>query len=841
MKLEIWDNALVVLVGASGSGKSTLARQHFAPTEILSSDAFRAMIADDENDQSASAAAFEALHVVARRRLEAGRLTVIDATNVHPEARAQLLRLASDAHRRCVAVALDLPPALITQRNHARADRQLAPQALKGQIGALRRGLGRLKKEGFDRVWVLKEPEEVQQLQIERVRARLDQRDDAGPFDLIGDVHGCLDELKELLTALGYQEKDDTYIHPEGRRPVFVGDLVDRGPDSAGVLALVMGLVARGGRCVLGNHDEKLLRWLQGRKVTLNHGLDGTVAQLEARGESFKARVCDFLRGLPTHLLLDGGRLVVAHAGLPARLHGGQSDEVKRFALYGEVNGERDEYGLPVRGDWWSREEGAVAVVFGHTPTAQATWRNQTLCLDTGCVFGGALTALRWPERALAQVHARAQHSDPVRPFLPEAPRARGALPDGASLLGGARVQSRHQEAPITINAAQAAAAMEAMSRFAADPRWLIYLPPTMSPAQAAPAGSAWLEHPREVFAAFRGHGVQEVICQEKHMGSRAVVVICRDVEAAAATFGDPSGRLGAVVTRAGRPFFADEALEAALLARLRDAVGAAGLWERLETDWLCLDAELMPWSQKAQALLREQYAPVGAAAQADADAALAALTQAHARGLPVEALLEEAQARAAQIQRYNAAWRRYCWPVEGLAGLKLAPFHLLASRGAVHTDKDHRWHMEALAALCAADPALLRATAWRAVRLDDPEAEAAATAWWEALTGAGGEGMVVKPLSWWTQGPKGWVQPALKCRGREYLRIIYGPEYTSPGHLERLRGRGLGRRRAQAMREFLLGIEGLERFVRGESAARVHECVFGVLALEGEPGDAFL
>jgi protein phosphatase len=333
------------------------------------------------------------------------------------------------------------------------------------------------------------------------------------------------------------------------------------------------------------------------------------------------------------------------------------------------------------------------------------------------------------------------------------------------------------------------------------------------------------------------------VVCQEKHMGSRAVVVVCRDEHAARVRFGVATGELGIVTTRTGRRFFNDPGLERALLDRVRSAVDAAALWSKLETTWVCLDCELMPWSAKAQDLLRTQYAAVGSAGSAALPCVLAALQQAAGRldGPEREKLVSiegEYRQRAENVERFVAAYRHYCWSVNSLADLKLAPFHLLATEGHVHTDKDHLWHMEILSEICRIDPELLAGTAHRVVDVTDPASQSAGIAWWEELTGSGGEGMVVKPLAFIHRGVRGLAQPAVKCRGREYLRIIYGPDYTTETNLARLRIRGLGRKRSLALAEFALGVEGLERFVRGEPLRRVHECVFGVLALESEPVD---
>jgi protein phosphatase len=321
-------------------------------------------------------------------------------------------------------------------------------------------------------------------------------------------------------------------------------------------------------------------------------------------------------------------------------------------------------------------------------------------------------------------------------------------------------------------------------------------------------------------------------------MGSRAVVIICRDEDAARRRFGVVDEGIGICYTRTGRRFFDDQPMERALLDRVRAACESAGLWEKLSTDWVCLDCELMPWSAKAQELLRQQYAAMGAAGQASLGSAVSVLEQANRRGAEVAPLLERYREREQMIGRYVEAYRRYCWPVNSVRDLKLAPFHLLATEGAVHVDKDHVWHMEILAEICRADQQLLLTTPYRNVDVTGPESERSAIEWWEQLTARGGEGMVVKPLEFVARGRNGLAQPAVKCRGREYLRIIYGPEYTAPENLKRLRLRGLSAKRSLALREFALGIEALERFVRREPLRRVHECVFGVLALESEPVD---
>ncbi len=864
MKISIPKLSLVVLIGPSGSGKSAFARAHFRPTEVLSSDACRAMVGDDENDQAVTKDAFEVLRFIAGKRLALGKLTVVDATNVQPEARKPLVELARQYHCLPVAIVLDLPERVCQERNRDRSDRRFGPHVIRNQKAQLRQSFRGLKKEGFRHIFAMVTPEEVEAATVERVPLWNDKTDEHGPFDIIGDVHGCCGELEELLGRLGYVESsldyDDStwgnraFVHPEGRKAVFVGDLVDRGPRILDAVKLVRNMSYLGSAlCVPGNHDMKLLRKLRGRDVQVTHGLADTLAELDAipgsAGGILRNEMADFLDGLVSHYVLDDRKLVVAHAGMKEEMQGRGSGRVRDFALYGETTGETDEFGLPVRHDWARDYRGKAMVVYGHTPVPELEWLNRTVNIDTGCVFGGKLTALRYPEKEFVSVPAARTYCESARPFLPaatpvpalSAQQAHDEVLDAEDVLGKRIIPTRLR-GTVTIREENAAAALEVMSRFAADPRWLIYLPPTMSPCETS-GEPGLLEHPAEAFAHYRDAGVPRVICEEKHMGSRAVVIACRDESSARERFGVTTGELGIVATRTGRRFFNDPDLERRFLDRVRAALTVADLWGRLETGWACIDCELMPWSAKAQDLLRTQYAAVGAAGSASLPRAVAALEQAAARldGEARASLLQteaEYRRRERDVGRFVDAYRRYCWPVESLADLKLAPFHLLATEGHVHTDKDHIWHMETLAEVCRADPELLLATRYQVVDVTDPTSQQEGIRWWTELTGAGGEGMVVKPLAFIQRGRRGLCQPAVKCRGPEYLRIIYGPEYAAEPNLVRLRSRGLGRKRSLALGEFALGVEGLERFVRREPLRRVHECVFGVLALESEPVD---
>jgi protein phosphatase len=844
--IEIPELALVAMVGASGSGKSTLARRHFLATEVLSSDFFRGLVNDDENDQAATNDAFDALYYLLDKRLARGRLTVVDATNVRAEDRKHLVEHARKYHCFAVAIVVNTPEKVCQERNRTRADRSFGPHVVRNQIADLRRGLRGLEREGFRYVHVLDGSDEIE---IRRVPLWNNKKHESGPFDIFGDLHGCAGELRAALEQLGWerfaladQEEpwgDECWRHPSGRRAIFLGDLVDRGPHVLDTVRIVRNMVTAGTAfCVAGNHDVKFVRWLRGKQVQVKHGLERSIEEVEALPAGARARIASFLDGLVSHYVFDGGRLVAAHAGLREEMHGRGSGAVREFCLYGETTGETDEFGLPVRYNWASEYRGKATVVYGHTPVPHPEWLNNTVNIDTGAVFGGGLTVLRYPEREFLTVPAASEYSKPIRPLARienDSRSTQQVLDDVLDLedVTGKRIVETRLHRNITIREENSIAALEVMSRFATDPHWIIYLPPTMSPSETS-SRPDYLEYPTEALDYFRKNGVQKVVCEEKHMGSRAVVVVCRDAAAARQRFGVTDGRAGVCYTRTGRAFFPDPAEEAAFVVRVQEALSKAAFWDEFGSDWFCLDCELMPWSAKARELIQHQYAAVGAAGVASLEAVIELLRESPAAADFAQTYSD----RLDRVRKYREAYRRYCWPVTSLADYRLAPFHLLASEGAVHTDKTNRWHMETLHRLAASDPGFLMATPFLEVDLNDEAAVRQATDWWEQLTGHGGEGMVVKPLDFVVRGPKGLLQPAIKCRGREYLRIIYGPEYTADDQLPRLRSRGLSGKRSLASREFALGLEALDRFVAREPLRRIHECVFGVLALESEPVD---
>ncbi len=844
-KIEIPEFCLVALVGATSSGKTSFAKKYFKSTEILSSDFFRGMVCDEESSQNASGDAFDVLYYIAQKRLKNGKLTVVDATNIQQSSRKQIIDLAKEQDVHTAAIVLNLPEDIIQERNKARPERNFPERVIRQHCRDVRRSIRNLKREGFRFVYVIHSLEQLENTEIIRTKLWNDKKSEHGPFDIIGDIHGCCEELELLLTKLGYQKENQVYTHPEGRKAAFLGDFCDRGNRNADVLRIVMDMVKSGNAlAVPGNHDAKLLKYLKGKSVAMTHGIDKTIAELEEQGEAFKSETASFLDSLISHYVLDDGKLVIAHAGLKQEYIGRGSARVREFCLYGEVTGEFDSYGLPVRLDWAADYRGRATVVYGHIAGTEVKSLNGTHCIDTGCVFGGKLTAYRWPEKEIVSVDALQEYYTPVKPLDTQKNQNLGDL-----LTVGDFNKKMHLTTElfpaVNIHENNAAAALEIMSRFAADPHWLIYLPPTMSPCETSSLDN-YLEHPLQAFEYYKTRRIKNIICEKKHMGSRAVLILCRNPETARKRFGITDNTRGIIYTRTGRRFFDKLEPETELLNRLDAVLLKSGFWEDFQTDWVCLDTELMPWSEKAQALIRSQYAPTGKAGEMSLSSAVQALTQLcqeHSISdteseIRPEDLLARYQARQQDMQHYRKAYREYCWTVHSTDDFRIAPFHILACEGRAFSQETHLWHMEMIKKYITGTDPVFMETPYICIDTSDEASIRKGVDWWLSLTAAGGEGMVVKPEFYIAKQNGTLLQPAVKCRGAEYLRIIYGAEYLEPEHLKRLKKRSLSRKRALALKEFALGMESLSRFVKNEPLYKIHECTFGVLALESEPVD---
>lgn len=838
MEIKIPELSLVLLVGASSSGKSTFAKKNFLPTEIISSDYCRALVSDDENSLEATGDAFDTLHYILSKRLKRGKLTVIDATNVQESSRKSLLKIAKEHHCLSVAMIIDTDEKEIFKRHNERSDRNFPVFIVKNQLLDLKRTMKSIKKEGISHIYNIKNPDDVN---IVREKLWNDLRHEKGNFDIIGDIHGCFDELKELLEKLDYKiEKANDYYkvnHDENRRVIFLGDLVDRGPKSPEVLKLVMSMIEdKKAFCVMGNHDFKLLRKLNGKNVSITHGLQETLTQLENESEEFIEKTKMFINNLISHYVFDEGKLVTAHAGLKESMHGRGSGAVRSFCMYGETTGEIDEFGLPVRHNWASEYCGKPMVVYGHTPVLYPEWLNNTIDIDTGCVFGGMLTALRYPEREIVSVDAKQVYYEPTKPLNIVEITKYDDLIDIKKLTEKNIIET-HLRKNILIREENSISALEVLSRFGVNPKWLIYLPPTMSPTESSSLEN-YLEHPFEALDYFRKNEIETVVCEEKHMGSRGIIICCKDKTVPLKRFLVDEESLGIIYTRTGRRFFNNNDIEQSVLENINKSLTESDFWNRFKTDWVIFDSEIMPWSIKAQELIKNQYSAVGSAAVNALKEVLPVIEKAKERGIDISTIQNDYTNKYNNAIKYKQSYENYSKKAESIDDYKIAPFHILATENQMHTDKTHIWHMEEIKKICDSQNIndksnLLMMTDYKVINLYDDAQIKELVTWWENMTSKGGEGMVIKPLNYITYKIDQLIQPAIKCRGKEYLRIIYGIDYTNVENLNRLKNRAVNRKRRLALNEFILGLESLKRFVERSSISRVHECSFGVLAME--------
>ncbi|WP_183602180.1 polynucleotide kinase-phosphatase [Paenibacillus phyllosphaerae] len=852
---------IVLLMGPSNSGKSTLLARLveegvLLQTEVVSSDQFRMLVGDDVyidwrgrpkheadilyNDyQRISEQAFAAMETILRMRGGLGKLSVVDATHLYPDDRRKYIDLAHRLDLPVVVVALDVPEEALLKRDAGRAEPR-GKQRVKQQAHQFKRTVRGLKEEGFDSVYILKDAQ-LPELRFERRSNPLLK--EIGPgIDIIGDIHGCWDEMIELIGKLGYVPGEEgLYLHPEGRKLVSVGDVMSRGPQSIRTMMFWQQHVEAGAAYMVdSNHGWKIARYLSGRDVSLSHGderVADELAQLAQEHGSeaasqWRQRMSHFLLEAPSHLVFtkNGVRhVVVAHAGIRDEAIGKQSKRISDFCRYGDTDG-FDAAGKPVRKEWYAHHNTGELIVWGHDPRVQPAVVNHTINIDQGVVFGGQLTAYRYPEKAFVSVQAARDYSEAADNPLKEWARRRFSPPNLRRLIEGYSVVT-DSYGEVEVRGEFVKAAIDTVSHFTVPIEELLYIPPTMSPP-AVSEDEAYLEHPREAFAYYRAQGVQTMVAEKKHMGSRAILTIYKDEAAAIPYIGYPSA--GSIYTRTGRAFFPNQ-MEHKVLGQLQQDLRTSEYFERYDTDILVLDAEILPWNLKAKELIAAQYAHVAEAAMLDRTKLLVKLKEAQAAGREVGDWIEEGERKLANAETFGQAFQYYCWDVDELEGVRIASFHILAHGGETFFDRTHVWHMEHARELAGCSK-LFMETEYRVIT--DAASEEEAIAWWAEMTETGHEGIVVKPEFYRTRNGSKLVQPALKVRGRRYLHIIYGMDYLEPDNLKRLKQRKTRKKEKHALLEFALGMEGIERFVRKDSVERMHECVLAALALESDPVD---
>ena len=853
---------IVLLVGPSNSGKTRLLSRlveqgTLLPSEIVSSDQFRALVSDveyinytkhakDEQEvlfakyKQISEKAFEAMGQLVSIRSALGKLTVVDATHLWPEDRINSVNIALKNHVPAIAIVLDVSEKKLLERD---AQRELprGRDRIKKQVRAFKNNLGSLKTEGFAELYSLNEAE-LEQCTFRRLPNPLIIEVGAG-LDFIGDIHGCYTEFLELLDKLGYsQSEEGVYVHSEGRKLVSVGDVLGRGPQSLNCLNFFMNHAEKDlAYMVDSNHGWKIARWLLGRKVELAHGDEFVAAEFEyyekkqgeKAAEQFKEKVKNFLLAAPSNLVFTKngiGVIVATHAGIRDKYIGKQSKRISDFCRYGDTDG-ADERGKPIRKDWYVHHQSGEIIIWGHDPRPLPEVVNNTINIDQGVVFGGRLTAYRYPQKTFVSVVAQADYANDPDSFLHKCKRERFSPPNILNFLKGFSVTTDDGE--IRVQEGLVKSSIEEVSHYTVPIEELVYIPPTMSPTTTPSLFEDYLEHPKEAFDYYKSQGRTTMVVQKKHMGSRAILLLFKTAEVAVDYVGYPT--LGTIYTRTGRAFF-DQTMTQTIVRQLNSDLNRAEYFTKYKTDFILLDAEILPWNLKAKELISAQFAHVSEVAIMDRQKVLDKLQEAERNGWKVNSWLEEFRSKLESAKIFRAVFEKYCWDTQGSEGIKIAAFHILAYSERANFDQPHRWHMEQGRELAQISD-LFMETEYKVV--NDEASEKEAIRWWQEITEDGHEGFVVKPETYIARNNKGrLIQPAIKVRGRNYLHIIYGIDYLRPENLARLKQRNVSRKQRHALMEFALGIEGVKRFVDKEPVGRVHECVLATLALETEPVD---
>lgn len=853
---------IVLLVGPSNTGKTTvlnqlIQEQQILASEVVSSDQFRILVSDvefiswnqhpkEEADalfdeyQKISSEAFDAMDYVIAKRCRLNKLTFVDATHLREDERDKYLQMAKKYHVPAIAIVLNLAESELLRRDQQR-DFPRGKNRIKQQYQHFKKTLRFIKKEPFRRCYILGE-DELQVLNVNRFVNPL-LIDVGNGIDFIGDIHGCFEEFIEILIKLGYQENEEGYyIHSEGRKILSLGDVMSRGPRSIETLQFFQKHVTAGHAYMIdSNHGWKIARWLDGKNVKLAHGDEKVKAEFEEFESKFgkketallEEQIKDLLLEAKSHYIIqkNGVNVAVAvHAGIKDHYIGKQSPSISDFSRYGDTDG-IDETGKPIRKDWSIAHKSNELILWGHDPRQQPLLINNTLNIDQGVVFGGSLTAYRYPERQFVSVKAKEDYANVPDNPLKEWEGKRLAPPNIAKFLEGYSVLTE-QYGEIAIYADGAIPALDDLSHYTLPLEDIVYLPPTMSPTPKPSRLDGYLEHPMEAFEYYQNNGVETMVVEKKHMGSRGILFLFKNKD----TGNEYVGRetLGTIYTRTGRAFFQKE-LEEQIVSLLNKDLINSGYFEKYKTDFVLLDAEILPWNLKAKELIFNQYAHVGEMALLDSGKLKDQLQLAYDNGKDVLAWLQENDKKIENATIFNEVYQKYCWETEGLEGIQIAPFHTLAHSSETFFHQPHTWHMEKNKEFSGIS-GLFVETEYRVV--SDEASLEAAIEWWKEMTEYGHEGFVVKPESFVARHKGKLLQPAIKVRGRNYLHIIYGIDYLQPENLSRLKKRNVGKKQRNALKEFSLGVEAMNRFVKRESLERVHECVLGILALEAEPID---
>ena len=857
MQIQLPSTGIVLLIGPSNSGKSTLLnsmieKEVILSSEVISSDDFRVLVSDKDfiewNDRpkdeaaslmdeysSISKEAFLMMDSIIEARCRLNKLTFVDATHLHSDDRKRYISLARKNNVPILALVLDVPENELIIRDEQR-DKPRGKRRIKQQYQTFKREKGFIKKEGYLSVYSIKETNNLEFIR----RSSSIEIDIQHGIDIIGDIHGCYDEMITLLEELGYQKDlNGLYIHPERRKFVSIGDVMSRGPHSLKTMLFFYAHVQQHAAYMVdSNHGWKIARWLEGRDVTMSHGDEKVIEEFisyEAENgiektQQTKQSLKEFLLKSPSHYVFTKNgvqTLICAHAGIKDDMIGKESDSVSDFCRFGDTGG-FDEKGNPQRKDWTVNHKRSSLIVWGHDPKPRPLVINNTINIDQGVVFGGALTAFRYPEEEFVSVNANHDYSGDTNNPLKEWEKTRFNPPNLAKFINGFSVNTE-ELGEIKIHQDNVKPAIDTVSHFTIPIEQLIYIPPTMSPTPASSALDDYLEHPKEAIDYYRGQGIQTMVAEKKHMGSRGILFLFKDIESAIKHTTIES--LGVIYSRSGKRFF-DTETEEQIVSKINLELHDKGYFDKHNTDYLILDAEIMPWNLKAKELISSQYAHVAENAILDRTKLKEKIEVVVGQNDELNVWLHEYEEKLNNAHTFSEVFQKYCWTIEDINSIQIAPFHLLAHSNQTFFDQPHTWHM-GMNREFANQSKIFVETDYKVIT--DETSEEEVIKWWNDMTSDGHEGIVIKPEFYVARNKGKLLQPAIKVRGRKYLKIIYGMDYLLPQNLNRLKSRNTGRKQKMALKEFALGVEGIQRYVQKESIERVHECVLGTLALESD------
>lgn len=589
MEIKMPEASLVVMCGVAGCGKSTFALKNFRQTAVVSSDRCREIVSDDEGNMEASRGAFELFYFIIEKRMGMGRLVIADSTALSYDARKKLLGLAYSYNYHVVLIAFDVLLDTALKRNSMR-DRKVSEKVIQKQYRAFTRALKYIDKEGFDQMAILRESE-MEGITFDIVSSKM-EIEDSGPFDIISDIHGCCSELELLLHKLGYNKDEDTYRHPEGRKVIFSGDIVDRGPRVIDTIKTVINMVSSGNAYYIpGNHCNKFYRFLNSRRVQVKNGLETSAAEfskLDKRGaDRLKKDFIELYEKAPAYLILDKGKLIVAHAGIKENMIGKISKEINDFVLYGDVHGELDQEGFPLRGDWAADYCGKVLIVYGHTPVLEPVFVNNTINIDQGVSIGGSLSALRYPEKKIISVKALSTYYSSGRTA---GKIDRDITPDDYRGTITVRIKDGSR---IKIEALEVAEAIKMLNSITEKLPWIVYLPCFPHSLNNRDI----VEQGEEAFKIYRNKGAQRLIIQETNIDNSLILLICKDSTISKGYFlDDRAGEIYSVYNKLSL----DEGFKEKVIQGLVNDLNSAGYFDENNTDFVIFEAYMQENNKQA-------------------------------------------------------------------------------------------------------------------------------------------------------------------------------------------------------------------------------------------------